>query len=89
MMVHVFDKWAIDFFETIHPPTRRLGTQYIITTTEYLSRWAKATLVKYCSAKTTTNFLFEHVLTRFGCLRILMSDQGTQFINNTIRYLTE
>jgi hypothetical protein len=39
--------------------------------------------------KTTTHFIFEQVITRFGCPRILMSDQGTHFINNTIRDMTE
>jgi transposase InsO family protein len=56
---------------------------------KYLTRWEKATPVKDCSAGTSTNFLFEQVTTRFGCPRILMSDQGTHFINNTIRAITE
>jgi hypothetical protein len=59
------------------------------TAMEYLSIWVEATTVKYCIAKITSHFLFEHVLTRFGCPRILMSDQGTHFINNTIIVLTE
>jgi transposase InsO family protein len=29
------------------------------------------------------------VISRFGCPIILMSDQGTHFINNTIRAMTE
>jgi hypothetical protein len=49
----------------------------------------EATPVKYYSAETTTHFQFEYVITSFGCLRILMSDQGTHFINNTIRALIE
>jgi hypothetical protein len=88
-MLQVFDKWAIDFVGAIHPPIRRSGVRYIITTTEYLSRREEAALVKDCNAETATYFLFEHVLTRFGCPEILMSDQGTHFINGTIRALTE
>ena len=34
----------------------------------------------YTSA-TTAKFLFEHVLTQFGCPKILMSDHGTHFLN--------
>jgi transposase InsO family protein len=49
----------------------------------------EAALVKDCSAETTTFFLFEQVITRLGCPRILMSDQGTHFINNTIKAMTE
>jgi transposase InsO family protein len=36
-----------------------------------------------------THFLFDQVITRFGCPRILMSDQGTYFINSTINYMIE
>jgi hypothetical protein len=72
-----------------NPPTKRSGTRYIITTIEYLMRWVEATLVKYCSAKTTTHFLFDKVIIRFGCPRVLMSDQGTHFINSTIKAMTE
>jgi transposase InsO family protein len=33
--------------------------------------------------------MFEQVITRFGCLRILISDQATHFINSTIIAMTE
>jgi transposase InsO family protein len=87
--LQAFDKWVVDFVGPINSPTKRTMVRYIITMTKYLTRWAEATLVKYCSAETTAHFLFEQVITRFGCPRILMSDQGTHFINNTIRAMLE
>jgi hypothetical protein len=75
--------------QTNQPTRKRTGARYIITAIEYLTRWAKATLVKDYSIETTTHFLFEQVITRFGCPRILMSDQGTHFINNTTKAMTE
>jgi hypothetical protein len=55
---------------------KRLGARYIITAIEYLTRWEEAAPVKDSSAKTKTHFFFEQVITRFGCPRILMNDQG-------------
>ena len=62
---------------------------YIITATKYLTRWAEATIVKDYSAKTVVHFLFEQVITRFGCPGIMMRDQGTHFINSVIQEMIE
>jgi hypothetical protein len=87
--LQVFEKWEIEFLGPINPPKKRSRERYIITVIEYLTRWEEAIQVKYCSAETTTHFLFEKVITRFGCPRILMSDQGTHFINSTIKAMNE
>lgn len=38
---------------------------------------------------TAVKLLFENVLTRFGCPKTLMSDQGMHFLNENISALTE
>jgi hypothetical protein len=73
----------------IKPATRRSGARYIINATKYLTKWVEGALVKDWNAKNAMWFLFENVVTRFGCPRILLSDKGTHFINNTIRAMTE
>lgn len=88
MMLQPFEKWAIYFIGSIRPQGKT-GARYIITATEYLTHWVEAQLVKDCTGATTTKFLFEHVLTRFGCPRILMSDRGTQFLNEMMSALTK
>ena len=84
-----FDKLAIDFVGPINPPTKKYRERYIITATDYLTRWAEAQPVKTYSAATAAKFIFDNILTRFGCPRILMSDQGSHFLNKTIEILTE
>jgi hypothetical protein len=57
----LFDKWEVDFVGPINPPSRRSGARYIITSSEYLTRWVEETTIKDCSAETATHFLFEQV----------------------------
>jgi hypothetical protein len=85
----VFEKWAIDFVGPINLPGKRIGSRYIITAIKYLTIWAEARAVKDCSENTTVWFIFEDIITSFGCQNILMSDQGTYFINNTIEAPTQ
>ena len=49
----------------------------------------KATPVVYCTVVTIVRFIFENIVTQFGYPQILMSDQGSHFINRTMRALTE
>lgn len=49
----------------------------------------EAQSVKDCTGTTTVEFLFEYVLTKFGCLKVLMSDRDTHFPNERISALTE
>ena len=54
-----FDKWAVDFVGPINPPGKRMGAQYIIITTHYLTRWVEATPVVDCISATTVRFLLK------------------------------
>ena len=86
--LQAFDKWVIEFVGPISPPGKRTGMRYIITTTNYLTRWVEAVHVKYCTATTMTKFLFENMVTRFNCPKIILSDQGMHFVNKLIDELT-
>lgn len=45
--------------------------------------------MKDCTGATAVKFLLEYVLTIFGFPKVLMSDRGTHFLNETISVLTE
>jgi len=83
-----FEKWVVDFIGPINTSTKRSKARYIITTIDYLTRWAEAKVVQNCSTYTTARFIFENIIAWFGCPRILTSDQGSQFISSTIATLT-
>ena len=75
--------------EPINPPGKHIGARYIITMIEYLTRWVEERELKDCSETTVVHFIFDDIVTRFGCPNILMSDQGTHFINKNVEALTE
>ena len=76
-----------DFIRPITPVACHSQKRYIIIVIEYLTRWEKAAPVKDCIIDTKSRFIFENIITRFGCPRSLTSDQGTHFINATVKLL--
>ena len=84
-----FEIWAIDFIGPFPIPAKRTGVRYIITAVEYVTKWAEAELVDTCSSEIAAKFIYENIITRFGCPLTLISDQGTHFINKTIKSLTD
>ena len=84
-----FEPWAIDFIGPFPIPGKRSGARYIITAVEYVTKWAEAEPVDTCSSEIDDKFIYENIITRFGCPLTLISDQGTHFINKTIKTLTD
>ena len=84
-----FEIWAIDFIGPFLVPAKRTSARYIITVVEYVIKWAEAEPVDTCSSEVAAKFIYENIITRFGCPITLISDQGSHFINKTITALTE
>ena len=84
-----FEIWAIDFMGPFPIPAKRTGARYIITAVEYVTKWAKAEPVNTCSSEIAAKFIYENIITRFGCPLTLINDQGTHFINKTIKTLRD
>ena len=49
----------------------------------------EARALKDNTAKSTAKFLFEEIITKFGCPLEFISDQRSHFINDTIKVLTQ
>lgn len=83
-----FKKWEIDYVGKIHLHSLKTMA-YFVVAIEYLTKWAEAKAVKTNTAANVVTFLFENIISRFGCPEILLSDRGTHFLNNMIQEMTD
>ena len=60
--------------------TTQVGNKYIITCTDYFSKWVEAEGLPDKSANTVAKFLFR-LICRLGCFQICHTDQGREFVN--------
>lgn len=72
----------------VHPHSKK-GMAYIVVATEYLTKWAKAKAVKNDTAASAATFMYENIIYRFGCPKILVSDRGTHFFNSLIQEIMD
>ncbi|MCO5613331.1 hypothetical protein L7F22_067607 [Adiantum nelumboides] len=89
MGARAFAKWGIDFVGPIAPPPYKSHAQHIIVATDYLTKWVEAKATTKNDAKTTAQFLYENIFTRYGLPIEIVSDRGTHFINEVIENLLD
>ena len=73
--VELFDVWEIDFMGPFPPSHNNLN---IIVAVDYTSKWVKAIASPTNDSKVVIKFLKKNIFIRFGTLRNLLSDNGTQ-----------
>jgi hypothetical protein len=54
----------------------------------YATKLVEARVLQTNTIAIIVKFLYDHILTRFGCPLTIVIDQGTHFINDVICYLT-
>jgi hypothetical protein len=82
-------KWGLDFVGSIKVTCKNIQkNNYILIATYYVTKWVEVRALKKNIVVVTTKFLYECILTRFGCPLIIVIDKGVHFINDAIKYLT-
>ena len=76
--VKPFAKWGLDFIGPINLPSSG-HHQYILTATDYYTRWIDAQSLKNCTTEIVMKFLEENIITRFGCPHAFVCDNGPAF----------
>ena len=81
-----FEKWGVDFMSC--NPHSSGGHAYIIVAVDYFTKWAKAMPTLAANSKIAAQFIFNHIIARFGVPRAIVTDHGTHFQDYMMAELT-
>uniref|UniRef100_A0A2N9F0Y9 Integrase catalytic domain-containing protein n=1 Tax=Fagus sylvatica TaxID=28930 RepID=A0A2N9F0Y9_FAGSY len=84
--IEVFDCWGIDF---MRPFLQSFGNLYILLAVDYVSKWVEAIACKVNDHKVVLKFLREHIFSRFGMPKAVISDNGKHFCNRPFEVLVK
>jgi transposase InsO family protein len=77
-----FENWGVDFVGPLPKSSRR--NEYLIVATDYMTKWAEALSVKKATQTVASDFIFHHIVCRFGCPLEIVTDQGSHFVNGVV-----
>ena len=78
MITEPFEQWGIDIIGEIKPNSS-LQHKYILTATNYFTRWVEAILLRKVNEDAVMDFLQNHIMTKFGVPISLVFDNYTYF----------
>ena len=81
-----FEGWGLN---VIGPITLKSsgGHSYILATTDYFSKWAKAIPLTEVKKENVVGLIKTHIIYQFGILRYIITDNGKPFFNNLMTSL--
>ena len=82
-----FERIGIDFVGPLEKTKK--GNRYILVVTDYLTKWPEAKAMKEATAKNVIEFIYQEIICRHGCPRVILSDRGTHFRNELVDGLCE
>ena len=73
-----FQQWGLDFIGEINPNSSGQH-KWILTATDYFTKWIEAIATRRATETVIMDFLEENILARFGCPKRIVTDNATTF----------
>ncbi|XP_026419664.1 uncharacterized protein K02A2.6-like [Papaver somniferum] len=83
-----FYRWGLDIIGNINPASSKQH-EYIITASEYFTKWVEAIPLRGTTGATIAAFIKEYIICRFGVPKHIITDNGTPFSNKQVQELLE
>jgi hypothetical protein len=81
MVEQPFYQWGLDVVGPINLKSSK-GNMYILTTTDYFTKWLEVVVLKKVDAEELIRFLKDNILSRFGSPDKFITDNGSIFIGS-------
>ena len=78
-----FEQWGLDIIGEINPNSSKQH-KYILTATNYFTKWVEAIPLKLVNTQSITNFIDQFIITRFGLPSTLIFDNELYFSGNVM-----
>lgn len=86
----VEEPWIVVCADIMGPfPRSKLGYQYILVFQDSFTKWIEVTPLRSTNGKQVRKAFHNTIINRWGTPRVLLTDIGTEFVNSTIRSLTQ
>ena len=78
-----FAQWVLDIMGLFLMAVRQL--KLLVVSIDYFTKWVEAEALATITKKNIRNFVWRHIICRYGIPKVLVSDNGKQFDNTAFK----
>ena len=78
-----FAQWGLDIMGLFPIAIRQL--KFLVVGIDYFTKWVEAEAMATITEKNIRNFVWRNIICRYGIPRVLVSDNGKQFDNDSFK----
>ncbi|GJR98185.1 reverse transcriptase domain-containing protein [Tanacetum coccineum] len=78
-----FYQWGLDILGPLPEGPEKL--KFIIVAIDYFTKWIEAKPLAKTTGKEVKNFMWQNIVCRFGLPRVIVTDNGTQLVNDPFK----